>query len=103
MNDDDLKDRMKAWKIQDPPDYLSSRIAAHAVRHQQVIPLAVSIARALDAAFSDWSYGLAYKLASVVLISGIGLTLGLSSPPVNAAEDIDIVQLALGSEEGGGL
>lgn len=96
MDDEDLKNRLKIWQIEPPNASLANRIVERAVRHEQITPPGLRLSRILDCAFSDWRYGLTYKAASIVLIAGIGLMLGIASPYPTSSETIDIVDLALG-------
>jgi hypothetical protein len=97
MNDD-LKDKLKGWHVESPPSDLSNRIVMLALQHKQITPWSIRFSRVVDTAFSDWSYGLAYKIASFVLIVATGLTLGIATPHGDS-ETIDIVSLALGNKQ----
>lgn len=99
---DDLKIRLKRWQIEEPSADLANRIATHALQHKQIIPFSIRLSRALEAALTDWTYGLAYKMASIALIACIGVTIGLASPQPESLS-IDIVPLALGTEDVEGM
>jgi hypothetical protein len=97
MNDE-LKDKLKCWRLEPLLPDLSAQIVARAVQHKQITPWVTRLSRTVETALSDWSYGLSYKMASVILISATGLTLGIAAPQADS-ETIDIVSLALGIEQ----
>lgn len=92
---DDLKNKLKAWEIDEPPHDLVRRIADHALSHPQREPFHRRLSRMLEVAFFDLGSGLSYKLASMALIALVGLITGLSWPQTTAVEP-GLIDLATG-------
>lgn len=83
MNADeqDIIKRLQAWRVAPPPEHLADTIFRNAVRHTQQKPRIAALVAALEAAFTHWHYGLAYKLACLALCAALGLSLGESTLP----------------------
>ncbi len=81
MNDNELIQKLGLWKVEAPPAALADNIFRHAVQQKQQRSWFASIGPALEAAFTQWHYGLSYKLACLALCAALGLSSGEVTPP----------------------
>lgn len=84
--DDELKARLRTWRIVVPDDDASGRLIAAALSSPQRRPVASILGAELVRALSDWRYALPYKAAAAAacLVLGVGAGL-LADEPVDVA------------------
>lgn len=80
-NEQDIIDRLNVWKVDVPPAALADSIYRHAVQQPQQRSWFLSLGQTLETAFTQWQYGLSYKLACLALCAALGLSSGEVTPP----------------------
>jgi hypothetical protein len=73
---DELERRLRAWRLDSPPEDLARRIVAVASREPQWQPRRARLQRWLGRALTEWHYGLAFKAGALALCALIGLVVG---------------------------
>lgn len=106
MNKDEQEfiKKLQKWQVDSPPAYLADNIVHYATKQAQYQPWAVRVAKSLETAFTQWSYGLSYKLASLAIFAALGFSGGIFT--VSDEQDDILSQatsIALGDEEWSGL
>lgn len=81
MNDDELIQKLSVWKVEAPPAALADNIYRHAMQQKQQRSWGISALQTLEAAFTQWHYGLSYKLACLAVCAALGLSSGGIAPP----------------------
>lgn len=88
-NEQELIQRLGAWKVESPSASLADNICRHALQLPQRRSWIFRIAQSLEAAFTQWHYGLSYKLACLALCAALGLSSGEVTPPQE--DDLSLV------------
>ncbi len=89
-DENDLMTRLKAWDIEPLDGATRDRILGMALRAPQSRPFGARLAAEMEQAFSDWCYGLNYKIAALAACLVLGLGIGFS-----VSEPIDVAGVAL--------
>ncbi len=102
MNNDEKEflQKLKQWQVDVPPANLADKIVHHATMQAQYQPFAIKVAQAFEVAFTQWNYGLSYKLAGLAICAVVGFS---SSNIITNVEPDDIflqaTSMAFGYEE----
>jgi len=88
--DNEIKKLLSKWHIENAPEYLAEKISANAVLYQQKKSYFNYIAEFIYRYFSEFNYGLSYKLATFCICAAIGVLSGFSS----TTENFDVLFIA---------
>jgi hypothetical protein len=85
LPEDDTTHMLKAyWPDAQPPAGIAARVIAHARSMPQHQPFALRLAIAMQHAFSEWNYALAYKGAALAAVAALGV---FTSQNIAVADD----------------
>ncbi|OQX19317.1 MAG: hypothetical protein BWK76_04810 [Desulfobulbaceae bacterium A2] len=98
LDEHNLKQRLRAWRVEEPAENLAERIVTQATALPQRLPWGLRVQQALTVAFTDWRWGWSYKLACLLLCALIGFGSGLHQ---QAPTSVDVSTLIIGEGQEG--